>query len=121
MHQKIMLNVFVFLFVIGIMSYEPLGMVRLDEVVRAGDELAVHVNTVNEGDDELDNVKITVYIPDLEIIARSRNFDLGDGEKQGRWLFIDIPEDAQPGHYPVKITVKGDRFRSVKYTWFSLI
>lgn len=121
MYKKIMLNVFVFLFVIGITGFEPLGMVRLDETVRAGDELAVHVNTLNEGEDDLDNVKVTAYIPDLEIIAKSRNFDLDDGEKQGRWLFIDIPADAQPGYYLVKISVKGNDFRSVKYTGFSVI
>ena len=104
------------------LAFEPLGMIRYDEIIRPGEELVIHVNVLNDGDEDLDNIRVSAYMPELGLFARSSRFDLDDNEKQAKVVFFDIPYYTVPGVYLMQVSVQNEndiRFRSkaFRYVW----
>ena len=94
-----------------------IGSIRTDEF--GDDMLFFHVNVVNDGAKDLDDLSVRVLIYDLGIILQTGNFDLQDGDTDGKFLFLD-KEDIEPGTYLARITVSNDDVREVKHRYVTI-
>ena len=63
-----------------------IGSIRTDEF--GDDMLFFHVNVVNDGAKYLDDLMIRVLIYDLGIVLQTSNFDLQEGDTDGKFLFF---------------------------------
>jgi len=71
---------FVMFLVFGLM-----GMIR-DNDPTTNDLFFMHVNVVNDGDDDLDNLMVRVVFYDLGIFLQTNSFDLDNGDSDGKLL-----------------------------------
>jgi uncharacterized membrane protein len=81
--------------------------------IGVGRPLLAQVTVKNYGDRDLDDVKVTVAIPDLNV-RDSETLDEIDADESETFeeLLLRIPTDAQPGIYTVEITVEYDEYES---------
>ncbi|MEK6949203.1 MAG: hypothetical protein AABX34_03210 [Nanoarchaeota archaeon] len=94
-----------------------IGAIRVNDY---GDEmLFFHVNVVNDGPKDLDDLRVRVLIYDLGLILQTSNFDLQDGDTDGKFLFLDT-EDIEPGTYLARITASNDEAREVKHRYITV-
>ena len=99
----------------------PRNNIRLDEVdlandvVQAGDVLEAFVNIENIGQSRLENIALTIVIPDLGLVATSTAEDIRTGDADEFSVALDIPEDVPPGVYDVRIIVSNDEMKRVKH------
>ena len=98
-----------------------IGMIRGNDPVAAGDLFFMHVNVNNDGDDDLDDLRVRVLIYDLGIIFQTNNFDLKDGDTTGKLLFWDVPSYVVPGNYWVRVTVSNDDVREVTHRLITIV
>ena len=85
-----------------------IGAIRTNDPVSAHDPFYIHVNVNNEGQEDLDDMKVKVYFYDLGIVLQSNPFDLDDGDSTGRFIFWDVPSYVKPGYYFARITASND-------------
>lgn len=82
--------------------------------IEAGRALSFKVKVKNIGNDDLDDVKVTVEIPELNVRAHETIDTLDSEEVQSfESLIIRIPTDAQSGTYEAIATVEFDRYEEV--------
>jgi len=67
------------------------------------DDLMFHVNVLNLGSKSVDNLRVTVYIPELGIFKRTSQFDLSKGDNTARILIE--PTMASHGYYLTRISL----------------
>ena len=97
-----------------------LGLIGAIRVNDYGDDmLFFHVNVVNDGAKDLDDLRVRVLIYDLGLVLQTGNFDLQDGDADGKFLFLD-KEDIEPGTYLARITVSNDDVREVKHRYVTI-
>ena len=94
-----------------------IGAVRINDY--GDDMLFFHVNVVNDGAKDLDDLRVRVLIYDLGLILQTSNFDLQDGDTDGKFLFLDT-EDIEPGTYLARITASNDEAREVKHRYITV-
>ena len=94
-----------------------IGAVRINDY--GDDMLFFHVNVVNDGAKDLDDLRVRVLIYDLSIVLQTSNFDLQDGDTDGKFLFLD-KENIEPGTYLARITVSNDDVREVKHRYITI-
>jgi len=104
---KIMIMVFL---VFGL-----LGMIRGLDPVTSGEEYMMHINVVNDGVKDLEDLSVRVYIYDLGIMFQTNSFDVDDGDSTGKIMLWDVPNDVEPGRYWARITASNDDERSIKH------
>ena len=80
-----------------------------------GNTLFMNINANNEGAKDLEDLKVRVYIYDLDIIFQTNPFDLDNGDTEGKQFFWNIPEGTKHGDYLARITVSNDNVRKVKH------
>ena len=90
-------------------------MIRDNGPVSANDLYFMHVNVINDGDDDLDDLSVRLLIYNLGIILQTDSFDLEDDDNDGKLIFWDVPQDIGPGDYWARITVSNDDVREVKH------
>lgn len=101
--------------------------IRLDEisfgndVVEAGDLLEAFVTIENIGEERLEDISVTLYIDELGIWARSTQEDVSRGDDEPMVVALEIPEDAEPGFYDVRIVISNDDMKRVKYRDIEII
>ena len=112
---------YIFLFfVLCIALY--LGQVRLfEEYLYPGQELDILVNVVNYDYRDLDDVRVTVFIPEMGLYFRSRSFDVEDRDAYGSVVFEDIPKDAMKGDYLVKISIHNEDIEESTYRYITIV
>jgi len=85
--------------------------------VNAGRAFTGMVRVENIGDDDLDDVKVTMSIPDLNIRDSEYLDELDADEKETLEAFLlRIPDCAEPGVYDLDIDVEFDEFESTTET-----
>ena len=94
-----------------------IGSIRTDGF--GDDMLFFHVNVVNDGAKDLDDLSVRALIYDLGIVLQTGNFDLQDGDADGKFLFLD-KEDIEPGTYLGRITVSNDDIREVRHRYVTI-
>ncbi|MBD3259924.1 PKD domain-containing protein [Candidatus Woesearchaeota archaeon] len=83
------------------------------EVLPIGELLSASVLVTNDAVFNFEDVTIRVSVPELGITKSILIEDLRSNRDELRNLFIDIPGDARPGEYEVRITVSNDELRRV--------
>ena len=78
----------------------------------------LYIQIYNNGKDDLDNVQVTLFIPDLNLYEPSSSFTVNDGDSHTERFFLEL--DAEPGYYPVRISINGEDTNQVRWTWLSL-
>lgn len=76
--------------------------------VRSGSALLTKVRVENRGQQDQNDVKVTVSIPQLSVsgTAYIEEVDSGDDEEETEEIFIRIPKCAKPGNYDVMVDVE---------------
>lgn len=92
-----------------------------NEYVRAGDELELKIVFDNIGLSDLEDFKTVVVVPDLAMRAAAGPFDVEHGDRVMRIMVLDIPKDAPPGTYDVRITMSNDDTRRIKHRTFMVV
>ncbi len=86
--------------------------VEIDEVVNAGDTVAVDIVVENNGFDRLDDVYVKVSIPGLgvskkmyagDLSSLRDDFDDDVNDARERRVYLSIPRNAAPGNYEMEI------------------
>lgn len=98
-----------------------IGMIRDNGPASVNDMYFMHVNVINDGEDDLENLKVKVLIYDLGIMLQTSSFDLDDNEKDGKFIFWDVPKYTNPGNYWARITVSNDDERSVTHRIITVV
>jgi len=83
----------------------------IDEAVEAGDQVVSSGRVEGLAKTEKDAM-LTFTIPELGV---KRQVAIREGQDVTKYIVADIPSDAEPGEYLVRITVSGDDFREVKH------
>ncbi len=87
----------------------------------AGDTIPVTISFKNNGDEKLENLKAAVAIQDLNVRASVGPLDLSVGKRISKTVYIELPEDAQPGLYYARITIDAGSLHRVKHRDVELI
>ncbi|MFH2028260.1 MAG: C1 family peptidase [Nanoarchaeota archaeon] len=92
------------------------GSARIvNEIAGVGDYIESRLSLKNSGDKGLDDVKVTIVIPELGVRSRIGPFDLNEGEELTRAILAEIPEHTQPGEYVVRMTISNDQTIRVRH------
>ncbi|MBI2133579.1 hypothetical protein HYU11_02760 [Candidatus Woesearchaeota archaeon] len=94
--------------------------VAIPECIEPGSSETVFVSIENIGLHPLDDFTVTAVAFDPEIRNRIGPFNLDVGEKEERSFLLDVPEDAKPGRYDLRITFSDDFVRRVKHRDFEI-
>jgi hypothetical protein len=89
-------------------------IIESDPVVPYQD-IVTRVNVDNIGNIDLENVKITVVVPELGLRRSVGPFDVNVDDVAIRRVVLDLFEEVQPGEYYVKITAEDKNHRKSKY------
>jgi hypothetical protein len=87
----------------------------------AGDVVPVTISFKNNGDKKLENLKAAVAIQDLNVRASIGPMDLSVGKRVSKTVYIELPQDAQPGLYYARITIDSGSLHRVKHRDVELI
>ncbi|MEM3154009.1 MAG: NEW3 domain-containing protein [Candidatus Woesearchaeota archaeon] len=88
----------------------------------AGDVVPVTISFKNNGDEKLENLEAAVAIPDLGVRASVGPIeDVSVGKRISKTIYVDLPEDTQPGEYPVRITIDSGSLHRVKHRYVEVI
>ncbi len=85
------------------------------EQVQAGEELLTSINLVNEGEIDIDDVRIRGFFMDEGIEVLSESFDIDSGAIASKLLNFEIPSNLKPGFYYIGFSVRSDETRRVVY------
>ncbi len=85
-----------------------------------GAETFLYVSLKNSGRRNVDDVKITAIVADLDVRAVSGPFRIRKGDSASRLLYFMIPEDAKPGDYYIRVSVTSGKDSAVKYRIFEV-
>lgn len=102
-------------------SKEPRNLVRVegvsfkDDTIEAGDRLDAYVTIENTGESRLEDVSVTIAIPELGVWAKSKPDDVREDDTETEHLSLEIPYDTEPGIYDVRITISNDDMKRVKH------
>ena len=86
----------------------------VQEVVPVGGYLQTSLTVVNNGDLDLENLKVSITIPELGLKKSSSVFDLEFAEQKNVGLYLPISYVPQ-GTYLLKVTVGNDQFHESTY------
>ncbi|MBI4150186.1 thrombospondin type 3 repeat-containing protein [Candidatus Woesearchaeota archaeon] len=85
------------------------------ETAYPGSDVVMRLTLENNGHRELENVRVSVAIPDLAVRRYEGPFDLSIGEVDTAVVRLEVPEYAEPGEYDVHISAGNNditRFRN---------
>lgn len=81
------------------------------EILPIGELLSASVLVTNNAEFNFEDVTIRVTVPEMGITKSILIEDLRSNRDELRNLFIEIPNDAKPGEYEVRITISNDELR----------
>ncbi len=93
----------------------------VSDVVSGGDAAFFSVNVANNGDVDLEDVKITAIVYELGAKKSTGQFNLNSGDSKNINLVLPIPYDAEAGDYLVKVTVGNDDFHDTAFREISVV
>jgi hypothetical protein len=86
-----------------------------DNHVSSGDELEIHTSMINSYEEDMDDVRVVAYLPELGEVIRSPRFDIQDNDNYGKFMWWDVSENIPPGEYLVRIAASNDGNRARKF------
>jgi uncharacterized membrane protein len=75
------------------------------DIVEPGEDIGIRVNIENNGNEKLENVKLTAVIQELGIRGVEGPFDLKPGKTATKTAYLQMPYDTASGWYDVRITL----------------
>ena len=87
---------------------------------KAGDTVEVTLSFSNSGDENLEDIKAYVTIPEFAVKDVVGPFDLKKNKKITETLYIELPEDAEAQSYYARIVIDGDKVKRVVYREFEV-
>ncbi|MBI5393425.1 PKD domain-containing protein [Candidatus Woesearchaeota archaeon] len=91
----------------GVVEWNRLQLLTGEEY-SAGDVAAVLVDFHNDGDNEMQNARIAVTIPELGVRRSLGPVDINEGASFTEIIYLQLPFDATAGVYDILATVHGD-------------
>ena len=88
--------------------------------VAPGAETFLYSSLRNRGSKSLKDVRITATVSELGIRVVSGPFRIKKGDSASRLLNFDIPFDAEPGVYYMRVSITSERDSVVKYRMFEV-
>lgn len=117
--QNTFLIVATVLFAVSIGYHADLGSLSegMDE-----DNYYLHYNIKNTGTFTLDDGRITIWVPELELYTHSNNFNLKKNNINSGFVFPleDYYGNIEPGEYLTRIKYTNDRTSNAKWVWLWL-
>ena len=110
-------KILVFMFLI----FGLIGMIRDNGPVAVGDLLLMHVNVNNDGDDDLDDLRVRVVIYDLGVMFQTTQFDIDDKDTTPKFLLWEVPLYINPGTYWARVAVSNDDVREVTHRVITIV
>ena len=95
------------------------GLLRVGEGYQYTAELKIGI--LNDGNYKIENVRVSAYIFDLEEYRTAGPFDVEDNQEETAQLYLDIPNNAEPGTYDIRIIVSNDNFRHIEHRTITII
>ena len=96
-----------------------LGITRFsiinEDYLRPGDSIIILTTLENNGNVNLDNIRLTFVIPELDIRMRVGPFDIKRNKEITKLIILDIPYWAEPGYYDIRATASNGDVRRVKH------
>ena len=96
-----------------------IGMTRFNiingDYLRPGDSIIILATLENKGDINLEDIRLTFTIPELDMRRRIGPFDLKKNQETTNLIMLDIPYWAEPGYYNIRATASNGNARKVKY------
>ena len=98
------------------MGYSTVGKVSQE---KDNGDFAVHYNVRNTGDDDITNSRMIVWIPELDVYARSNNFNLKKNNIRSGIVFpLEGYEGSiEPGYYLTRIKFSSDHSKASQWIW----
>jgi VCBS repeat-containing protein len=84
-------------------------------VVSPGEPLIISAELTNNGDEALEDLRVSATIMDLGLRRTVGPFDLEQGERTYRRIVLDIPADAERGDYDIRIVASNDDVHHVAH------
>jgi hypothetical protein len=85
------------------------------EFYSEGDSFDLSFNLENKGNVDIKNVRIDARIMDTGIMGSTGDFNIRRGRTVSKSLYLDIPEDMEPGDYYMKVSYGNPNSRRTKY------
>lgn len=87
-----------------------------------GEEVRLNVQVKNKGND-LEDIRITAVIPELNIRRSAGPFDLDHNEGESRTMLLQLPDDAEAGEYGVRFIMRDSEHKvnRIKYRTIEII
>lgn len=85
------------------------------DVAAPGEMITVNTKIVNDGNKNLNDVRVRLFVYDLNTMVSSKEFDVKKGETKHVTTGLQIPEDAEAGEYLVEVFVENEDFHDAAY------
>ncbi|MAG08118.1 hypothetical protein CMO89_01490, partial [Candidatus Woesearchaeota archaeon] len=80
-----------------------------------GESMNMRFGLENKGNADIKDLRINAMLMDTNIFASTGAFDVRRGRTVSKSLYLDIPDDIEPGDYYIRIGVGNPNVRKVKY------
>lgn len=111
---KIIIAVMMFCLMISLsFGYDFITSIYYDEYPEEYNEVYYHVS--NNAHQKLENVKVRVSIPELDIYESTGSFDMLSGDSYSGFMYLDSYGEIPPGDYYIRYTVSNEDHRRTKY------
>ncbi|MFC1705081.1 PKD domain-containing protein [Nanoarchaeota archaeon] len=81
--------------------------------INVGDDLKTRISLSNTGEEDIEDARISVVIPDLGIWKKISHINLDEGDKTTKEVVLDMPDDVEPGEYMARIVVSNGKTKRV--------
>ena len=96
-------------------------MLTNGEYIPVGDILATASEISNNFEDDLENIRVTVTVPELGLRRSAGPFDVDSNRDELKRIYIELPEDVAPGDYDIRIGISNDDFQRFIHRVFTII
>jgi len=91
------------------------------ESAYAGSELVMRITLENNGHRALEDVSVSLAIPELGVRRHEGTFDLSIGETDTAVVRLEIPDGVEPGEYDVHIAAGNDEVQRFRNRFIDII
>lgn len=88
--------------------------VGFDSQIEGGDDFNVAVTMLNNGQNDQEDVKVTVELRELGLSQTSQYFDIEEDEKITQYFTLTVPEYVNEGEYTLEIVAESDEVTAEK-------
>ena len=92
-----------------------------DEYLSPGNELILSVNLENDGEKNLDDIKVTASVLELSARKSTGHFTLKKHDEKTRTLFVELPQNAEAGEYGLRVEVHNGDLKRIVYRDFFIV